>query len=367
MPLLDTIDQIRSRPHPPNEESTKLQAVLPTLADLGWDTADPERVKYEYEIGAKHKKRRVDIALIGERHVVAFIEVKAPGQKLDDHLDQVLEYAFHVGADICALTDGLEWWFYLPREKGPPSDRRFEMFNLKSHSVDQVADRLQAYLAREELLSHRAERRAKEALGSLRNLKKLQQKIPQIWGEMQDRPDPELVELVTRRVSASTRLQPAPEQIIAVLRGEAVPDAHGLAGDPTSGPPKRSSSKQDSKRSSHHEERQKRKRRKAGRSPTGFRLWGKRHGATTHRAVLLGVAAALFQRHEGQFHKALELRGRKLPWISSDPDKLRAASAIQGSRYFIDVHLSAKSIERRCHGLLATFGYGASELEILFD
>ena len=366
MPLRETIDRIRSQPVPPNEESTKVQAVLPTLADLGWDPANPGRVQYEYDVGAKNKRRRVDIALIGKPDVVAFIEVKAPGQKLDDHLDQVLEYAFRIGVDICALTDGLEWWFYLPREKGPPRNRRFEVIDLKSDSTERVAASFESYLLREELLGHRAERRAKEALGSLRNLKELRKRIPQVWREMRNRPDPELVELVTRRVSAQTRLQPAPEQIIAVLRDEAVPDGHGLSGDPTTGPPKRDSLNKDSKPSSPNEERKERKRH-LGRSPTGFRLWGKRHGATTHRAVLLGVAHALFDRHEGQFHKALELRGRKLPWISSDPDDLRAASAIQGSRYFIDVHLSAKSIERRCHRLLATFGYDSNALKILFD
>ena len=286
MPLRETIDRIRSQPVPPNEESTKVQAVLPTLADLGWDPANPGRVQYEYDVGAKNKRRRVDIALIGKPDVVAFIEVKAPGQKLDDHLDQVLEYAFRIGVDICALTDGLEWWFYLPREKGPPRNRRFEVIDLKSDSTERVAASFESYLLREELLGHRAERRAKEALGSLRNLKELRKRIPQVWREMRNRPDPELVELVTRRVSAQTRLQPAPEQIIAVLRDEAVPDGHGLPGDPTTGPPKRDSSNKDSKPSSPNEERKERKRH-LGRSPTGFRLWGKRHGATTHRAVLL--------------------------------------------------------------------------------
>ena len=362
MPLRETIDRIRSLPLPPNEESTKVQAVLPTLTALGWDQADPDRVQLEYNAGSRSKKRRIDIALIGKRHAIAFIEVKAPGQKLDDHLDQVLEYAFRVGVDICALTDGLEWWFYLPREKGPPKSRRFAVLDIKSDSTERVAASFESYLLREELLGHRSEKRAKEALRALRDLEKLRKRTPEVWREMQKNPDPELIELVTRRVHEKTRLQPVPELIISVLRGEPVPARKVFPPpDPTDPQPSNGDAKPD-KRKQHR-----RKRKPPRRRPAGFRLWGKRHGATSHRAVLVGVANALFEKHGGEFRKALELRGRKLPWISADRKELRDASGIKGSPYFIDVHLSAKSIEQRCSRLLGMFGHSSKDLEILFD
>ena len=365
MPLRETIDRIRSLPVPPNEESTKVQAVLPTLTALGWNQADPNRVQLEYKAGSKHKQRRIDIALIGRRHVVAFIEVKAPGQNLDDHLDQVLEYAFRVGVDICALTDGLVWWFYLPREKGPPRSRRFEVVDIKSDSTERVAASFESYLLREELLGHRSEERAKEALRALRDLEKLRKTIPDVWRKMRERPDPELVELVRRQVAAETRLQPSPEQVVAVLKGEAVPAGTMSAESSPAGPADDGSSQPDPKPAKPKPRR--RKRRPPRRRPKGYRLWGTRHEATTHRAVLVAVTQALFEKHESEFHKALELRGRKLPWVSADPKELRAASGIEGSPYFIDVHLSAKSIEQRCNRLLTMFGHSSKDLEILFD
>jgi len=365
MPLRETIDRIRSLPVPPNEESTKLHAVLPTLADLGWNTADPASVGYEYEVGAKHKKRWVDIALFGKRHVVAFVEVKAPGQKLDDHLDQVLEYAFRVGVDICALTDGLQWWFYLPREKGPPEDRRFEVLDIKSDPTERVAACFESYLLREELLSHRSEERAKGALRALRDSEKLRKQAPEVWREMCKSPDSELIELLTRRVHEKTRLQPAPELVVSVLRGDPLPYGTGHPVGPPPDPVDPQPSNGDAKPGK--SKRPPRKRRPPGPSPTGFRLWGGRHDATTHRAVLLGVAQALYERHSSEFHKALELRGRKLPWVSEDPKELRAAIGIKGSSYFMDVHLSAKAIEQRCNRLLAVFGHSSEDLEILFD
>ena len=116
MPLKDTIERIRNQPEPPNEESAKAQLILPILQGLGWRSDDPSRVFFEYTAGGG----RVDIALRDEGRCVAFIEAKAPGKKLGDHVPQMLSYAFHEGVDICVLTTGLEWWFYLPREKGPP-------------------------------------------------------------------------------------------------------------------------------------------------------------------------------------------------------------------------------------------------------
>lgn len=367
MPLRETIDRIRSLPVPPNEESTKVQAVLPTLTALGWNQADPGRVQLEFDAGDRNRKRRIDIALIGKPHVVAFIEVKAPGKKLDDHLDQVLEYAFRVGVDICALTDGLEWWFYLPREKGPPESRRFEVLDIKSDSTERVATSFERYLLREELLEHRAERRAKEALRALRDLEKLRKRAPEVWREMRTDPDPELIALVTRRVHEKTRLQPAPELIISVLRGDSLPDGSRYSVSPPGGLVDPRTRKGDSGSSAVSKKAKKKEDRSTGSSPKEFRLWGQRQDVATHRAVLLGIAQALYERHSDEFHKALELRGRKRPWISTNRKQLRAAGAIKGSPYFVEMNLSAKAIGLRCRRLLELFGHSSEDLEILFD
>lgn len=363
MPLRETIDRIRSLPVPPNEESTKVQAVLPTLTALGWDQADPNRVQLEFDAGDKSKKRRIDIALIGKPHVVAFIEVKAPGKKLDDHLDQVLGYAFHVGVDICALTDGLEWWFYLPREKGPPENRRFEVLDIKSDSTERVAASFKRYLSREELLDHRAERRAKEALRALRDRERLRGLAPEVWREMRESPDPELVALVTRRMHEKTGLEPVPELIVSVLRGGM---SAGIAfqGGPAPGSvdqvPPRSATKPAAAVGQ-----PKGKSPVPGKRPKGFRLWGERYGATTYRAVVVGVARVLFEKHPYEFHKALELRGTKRPWVSADSDDLRVPRRIKGSPYFIDAYVTEKNYGRPCTRLLELFGHSSEDLEIL--
>ena len=97
--------------------------IVPILASLGWDPSGRE-VLYEYSVGGKKDAGRVDIALKNSDQVVALIEAKAPGSDLSSHVRQVLGYAFHEGVDICVLTTGLEWWLYLPRDSGPPPERR---------------------------------------------------------------------------------------------------------------------------------------------------------------------------------------------------------------------------------------------------
>ena len=118
MSLHETLNKIRSAPVPNNEEAAKFQIIAPVLNSLGWDPFGQE-VLYEYAVGGKGGGR-VDIALDGPDHIVGLIEAKAPGQDLSKHVDQVIGYAFHQGVDICVLTTGLEWWLYLPMEKGPP-------------------------------------------------------------------------------------------------------------------------------------------------------------------------------------------------------------------------------------------------------
>ncbi len=117
----------------------KLRVLVPILSDLGWDVHDEGNtgeVAFEHPVGSGRgsgRKGRVDIALLStarRQRVVCLIEAKAPGKDLSDHVDQLISYAFYEGASICVLTDGYTWWLFLPREAGPPTDRRFAELEL---------------------------------------------------------------------------------------------------------------------------------------------------------------------------------------------------------------------------------------------
>ena len=87
MTLQERIKSLKSLPAPPNEESAKAQVISPILGDLGWASDDHARVFFEHTIGG----RRVDIALKTRGRFVAFVEAKAPGKKLADHVSQPVD------------------------------------------------------------------------------------------------------------------------------------------------------------------------------------------------------------------------------------------------------------------------------------
>ena len=189
MSLEEKIKQLAKRPPPDNEQNAKAHAILPILRLLGWSSEDPDRVSFEHTVGTG----RVDIALRGKERAVAFVEAKAPRKQLGNHVEQLLNYAFLGGVDICVLTTGIEWWLYLPREKGPPERRRFAVLNTRDDPPDAVAEGLQRYVGREALTSGSAETLAKKALAALMDEERLRTAIPEVWKKMKEEPDSELI------------------------------------------------------------------------------------------------------------------------------------------------------------------------------
>ena len=97
-----------------DESATKQGVVLNLLSLAGWDTFDVSQVVPEYMVG----NRRVDYALRPGSPNAVFIEVKRPGENLERHQQQLLEYCFQEGVKLAVLTNGRTWWLYLPLQAG---------------------------------------------------------------------------------------------------------------------------------------------------------------------------------------------------------------------------------------------------------
>ena len=262
----------------------------------------------------------------------------------------MLSYAFHEGVDICVLTTGLEWWFYLPREKGPPPERRFATLDLRSGSAAEIAALLDKYFGRSALVTLSAERDAREALRVLREEERLRAEIPRVWREMIDGPDPDLIALVVRRVRDHTGLRATPTDIAASLgMTKSDPMPQPISPRPPIGvkPPK---GKRENSR------------------PTAFRLWGHESPASSYAKVLVGVCAGIRRCHESDFiDRARSLWGSYRPWVSSDSTELIRPVALETSGLYAEVNLSAAAITDRCRRLLEAFGYSNTDLEIVFE
>ena len=103
-----------------DESSTKQGVVLNLLRLAGWDTFDVSQVVPEYRVG----NRRVDYVLLPSSPNAVFIEVKRPGENLERHQQQLLEYCFQEGVKMAVLTNGRTWWLYLPLQAGSWEQRR---------------------------------------------------------------------------------------------------------------------------------------------------------------------------------------------------------------------------------------------------
>ncbi len=358
MSLRDVLEAIKNGPTPQNEETAKFQIIAPVLQGLGWNPFSGTEVLYEHRVETAKGSGRVDIALQDQGHTVAHIEAKAPGHDLDRYAKQAVGYGFDEGVDICALTTGLEWQLYLPRANRPHKDRLFATLRLGHDRIDQLAEDLETFLGKENLVSGRSERRAKEVLEARRQAHHLNTKLPEIWQRMVDGPDGKLVELFIERAYEELNLRPAPEQVQAVLRGSKVPTVAPSDPTPPSAPPQRP--KQDPL-----ERQPKRRSPKRGAKIVAYELWDERHEVSTWKGLLVGVAEALYQQHgQGFADRILDLQGRKNPYASRSEDDVVAPKLVGASGIYLHTNLSSAAIKRRAMELLELFGYSAEDLRI---
>ena len=117
-----------------NEASVSFGAVIPILEALKWPVRNTDIVAPEYSLEA----RRVDFALCyPEMKPIVFIEVKQVGQT-EGADRQLFEYAFHAGVPMAVLTDGQEWHFYLPGERGAYQERRVYKLDLLERGLEAI-------------------------------------------------------------------------------------------------------------------------------------------------------------------------------------------------------------------------------------
>ena len=363
MSLEGLLDRIRAASVPPNEEAAKFQVIAPILGCLGWDQTDGSEFLLEHCVGGK-KGGRVDIALrdTSRRNprVVALIEAKAPGSNLEQHVAQVLGYAFHDGVGMCVLTTGIEWWLFLPKESGDPLQRRFAALHLQKDPVGAVAGTLRKFLDNEALTSGSAHTQAKTALQATLDAARLRTELPGVWERMRTGPDNDLVLLVAAKVREELGLDAHVDQVAAVLNGVPVPTVNHAT------PASTSSEMPPTTPNQIPESRPAQRRTGARRSvkPVAVTLWDVRHPVSSHKDVLAHVVECLHNRHPDTFDKALGLCGKTRPYISRNAADLRQPRRVGESPYFIETNLSATAIVQRAGLFLECFGHAKTDFTV---
>lgn len=346
MSLRETLNTIRSAPESPNEEAVKLKIIAPILRDLGWDPFGTD-VLYEHSVGGG-EGGSVDIALRGPRDLVALIEAKAPGIDLKKHVSQVLRYAHYEGVDICVLTNGLEWWLYLPLDKGAPEKRRFTTLNIKDDPIEQLADDLETFLGEKTLVDGQSQKRAKQVLKASRQAAFLGAELPTVWKTMLDGPDDDLIELVRQRTYEKVNLRPGRRQVTAMLKGSPVPPVVSDGSVPPL--PKPPSSKSGFTRG------------RGEGDPASFRLGnGPIIQVESGIDLFIQVIKALHKLYGNDLVN--QMLSNTL-WFSYDANRFSRPMRLDPLKLYMNKNLNIKVFITRLHRVLEFMGYPSSYLRV---
>lgn len=361
-----------------NEQETKEWFISPIIRALGW--VGPRRLASENR--PAQERTRMDYSLLGPRRKpLALIEAKASRRTLgDDDVTQMLNYDFHQeGVDICVLTNGVEWWLYLPREKGEPADRRFAVLDLRDNTIEAHVEILESCLSFEAITTKTAEHRAKKLLQALRDERRLREEIPRAWHRILEGPHDLLLELVKEEVEEAIGLRPSDKLVADVLRKVRSSDINvPTRSSPNTRSDTRTACRQQRESvprvvSPSPDSRAPRTRGRSSRrnaDPQGYRLWGKTYRFASWARLWLDVAEAVYARYPDDFFSrafASDLmRGRQRSYISDSQDGLFSPRQIGNSPYFVEVNFSQNDLRRRVRDLLSIFGHDADDLEI-FD
>ena len=210
-----------------DESATKQGVVLRLLSAVGWDTFDINQVVPEYTVGS----RRVDYALLPGTANTVFLEVKRPGEKLERHQQQLLEYCFQEGVRLAGLTSGRTWWFYLPLQAGSWEQRRFLTIDLDNQAPNVMERKFLKYLSPKVVDSGHAVRSAEALVESRQRTEKTSKAIADAWKQIIETPDELLVELITEAAERMCGFRPETDLVQHFL-AQNIPRAWGSPLEP---------------------------------------------------------------------------------------------------------------------------------------
>jgi len=328
-----------------DEASTKQAVVVKLLYLLGWDIFNIDEVTPEYSVGAK----RVDYSLrIGNLNKV-FIEVKKTGENLEDHQEQLLNYSFQEGVKLSVLTNGVTWWFYLPLNEGSWEQRKFYAIDILQQDSKDVATKFIDFLSKDNVASGKAIQNAEAIYKGQQKKKILSEAIPKAWNKIIEEADELLIELINDTTEKLCGFKADVEMIEDFLSRyknnliiHAIPPspnqtvAQGITSTPEY----------------------------TGKSISSFYFRGQRYEVRTWKELLMKLCDILNTTHRSEFHKVLQLKGRKRQYFSRNKDELWEPRKIAGTNIFAETNLSANNIVKICLDLLALFGYSSSDLRI---
>jgi predicted type IV restriction endonuclease len=327
------------------EEATKQGVVLPMLARLGWDIQNTDEVYPEYQVGGGN----VDYCLRLHDQDKVFVECKKPVEDLDDqgHQQQLLRYAFEGGVDLAVLTNGISWWFYLPREKSHWQQRKFFAIDLFQMKVDDISSNLVALLSKDNVADGSAEKTAQSLYKKGREENAINSFLPLAWNKTIADADENLIDLIASTTERLSGTRPSNERVGRFIAENKI--KLSLPEEVEESKPQRAT-RGPSAESKYQPTGY------TGKQIVSFSLDGRSYQASSWRDMLVKVCELTFQSNPLGFDKVSSLRGKKRSYFSPNPNALTSAAKIKGSKLFVETNLSANGIVKLCAEVLSLAG-----------
>lgn len=327
-----------------SEDATKNAIILRLLAALGWNIFDPDEVSPEFVVGNK----RVDYCLRVSGENKVFIECKKANEPLELHQEQLLNYAFHEGIELAILTNGVDWWFYLPMSPGSWEQRKVLALQLLEQEEQELQSRLTNLLSNEQVRTNKALQAAKDLYASNKRDEKILSSLPAAWSQLIDNQDDRLIELVNAVNENICGFRATDAQVAEFIAGVAQGALVRKAGKSTPAATKNQTSRLNVPSGAIESF--------TGTKPSLVQIGDSEFRVDSWIGVLETVCGYLQTRHPLDFaEKALSLRGTKRPHFSRNGDELRIPMQLEGSQIYVEANFSANSIFRLANRLLILF------------
>lgn len=333
----------------PDEAATKQAIILRFLSLLCWDTFNIDEVKPEYIVA----ERKVDYSLKISGKDRVFIEAKKAGEELDGHEQQLLDYSFKKGIKIAVLTNGFEWWFYLPLSEGSWEQRKFYTIDIFQQESSDVVSRFTDFLSKDNVNNEKALANAEAVYKSQQKKNILKDSLPKAWQRLISEPDDRLIELITNKTEEICGYKANAEMVEQFLIRSGG-QAYISTSQPAKPVKKRDSLVSITSISGGY----------TNRSISAFVFNGTQYKVRSWKDLLMAMCDILIKTHSTEFEKVLNIRGRKRPYFTRNSNELRIPQEVNETGVFVETNLSANNIVKICLDMISIFGYSEDELKI---
>jgi len=335
-----------------NETQAKNSIIEPVFNCLQWDTSDPNEVVLEYNMSSGG---RVDYAFMVDRQPVILVEAKQPRESLENHAEQLLRYAFDKGVQLAVLTNGIEWWLYLPMEGGDWATRKFYSIDLTTQEIDDVCERFIEFLTKDNVISGRSLENAKQMRRSRERQTKIRATLPEVWHTIITEPNEILVDLLVEETERKCGFKPDESRVKDFIAGRVSRSEPAKPRIPI----RRIGDKAKVQRSNHANY--------INKQVEGFTFLGKTVRVRFCYEILLRICEMMLDKHPNRFEKVLlSLRKRKYPCFSRNLRDLmqKQGKKIQGTDVYAATKMHNDAMIATCRKVIESFGYDPDDLKI---